>query len=161
MPLLLGSTHAEQDLATFFRAQILFWMLAATDGQAKNFSLRLLAGGRYRLTPLYDVVSAWPVIGDGPNQYSWYKAKLALSVRGKNKHYLLKEIQRRHFNAMAPRCYVGDSAEPLINGLLAETPGVIERVAKLAPAGFPARVLDSVLGGLADSATRLAAMPAA
>ena len=31
-------------------AQLLFWMMAATDGHAKNFSIRLLAQGRYRLT---------------------------------------------------------------------------------------------------------------
>lgn len=158
--ILVGSTHAERDLPNFFRAQVLFWMLAAIDGHAKNFSLQLLAGGRYRLTPFYDVVSVWPIIGHGPNQFSWDKVKLAMSVRGKNKHYLLREIQRRHFNATAPLCYVGDSAEQVIQDVLAATPGVIEHVAKLAPAGFPARVLDSVLGGLAGSAKRLEAMPA-
>ena len=48
-------------------AQILFWLLAAPDGHAKNFSLHLLPGGRYRLAPLYDVMSIWPVVGSGPS----------------------------------------------------------------------------------------------
>jgi serine/threonine-protein kinase HipA len=38
MDLLLGSTHAEQDRLDFLRTQILFWMLCAIDGHAKNFS---------------------------------------------------------------------------------------------------------------------------
>jgi serine/threonine protein kinase HipA of HipAB toxin-antitoxin module len=28
---------------------------------AKNFSIRLLPAGRYALTPLYDVMSIWPI----------------------------------------------------------------------------------------------------
>ena len=53
---------------TLFRAQLLFFLLAATDGHAKNFSIRILAGGRFQLTPLYDVLSAWPVIGKKANE---------------------------------------------------------------------------------------------
>lgn len=41
-----------------------FWLLAAIDGHAKNFSVFLLLGG-YHLTPLYDVISAWPLIDTG------------------------------------------------------------------------------------------------
>jgi serine/threonine-protein kinase HipA len=51
-------------------------MLAATDGHAKNFSLRLLAQGRYRLTPLSDVISAWPITGPRQNQLHRKKLKL-------------------------------------------------------------------------------------
>lgn len=50
--------------------QIVFWMMAATDGHAKNFSISIGPQGRYHLTPLYDVLSAWPVIGHGNNQIS-------------------------------------------------------------------------------------------
>ncbi len=50
--------------------QIIFWMMAATDGHAKNFSISIGPQGRYHLTPNYDVLSAWPVIGHGNNQIS-------------------------------------------------------------------------------------------
>jgi serine/threonine-protein kinase HipA len=50
------------------RAQLLFWMFTAIDGHAKNFSIRLLPEGRFRLTPLYDVISAWPITGSRQNQ---------------------------------------------------------------------------------------------
>ena len=38
---LQGSQARNDDLATLLRSQLLFWMLAATDGHAKNFSIRL------------------------------------------------------------------------------------------------------------------------
>ncbi len=157
---LANSVNAKADLETLLAAQILFWMLAATDGHAKNFSIRLLADGRYLLTPLYDVLSMWPVMGNGASQVSWHKAKLAMSVRGKSRHYALRSIQRRHFNAMAKTCLWGDSAEPIIERLLVATPKVLASTSTGVPKGFPQIVLDRVLEGLRVSADRLAAMPA-
>jgi len=52
MDVLLGSENAEADRRVFFTTQILFWLMAATDGHAKNFSLHVRAGGSYRLAPL-------------------------------------------------------------------------------------------------------------
>ena len=155
------SVEAHRDLGILLSAQILFWMLGAPDGHAKNFSIRLLPEGRYRLTPLYDVMSIWPVEGNGPNQFSRHEAKLAMAVLGKNKHYQFKTIQRRHFNETARRCLYGNDAEDLIESLLARTPEVITQVSGRLPTGFPQRVADTILGGLADSARRLAAMPPA
>ena len=83
-----------------------------------------------------------------------------MSIRGKNKHYLMKDIQRRHFNETAARCGWGETAEPLINEILAATPNVIASIQTAIPRGFPQHVLDSVLKGLNDSAKRLEAMPA-
>jgi serine/threonine-protein kinase HipA len=156
---LAHSERAEQDLAVLLQAQILFWMLAATDGHAKNFSLRLLPRGQYRLTPLYDVMSIWPIMGAAPNQLRWHKAKLAMAVTGKNRHYLLKDIQRRHFNAMAPKCGYVPNAEPLIERILGRVQGAIEEVNARLVSGFPQRVVDKIFGGLQESAARLAAMP--
>ena len=64
------------------RAQIVFWLLVAIDGHAKNFSVFLTPGG-YKLTPLYDVMSASPY-----PQLSPHKIKLAMAV-GKNRLFLL------------------------------------------------------------------------
>ncbi len=159
--ILRGSVNRDADLACLLRAQLLFWMLAATDGHAKNFSIRILGQGRFRLTPLYDVLSIWPIMGDGPNQISWHDAKLAMAVRGKSKHYRLKNIQRRHFNATAAQCGVGETAESLIADILAATPAVVSSVQKDLPGEFPQRVLDAILQGLMKSAQQLEAMPAA
>lgn len=157
---LRNSESAQDDLRTLLTTQILFWMLAAPDGHAKNFSIHLLARGLYRLTPLYDVMSIWPAVGKGPNQFSWHRAKLAMAAAGKNRHYLMKDVQRRHFNAMAARCFYGPTAEGIIEDILERTPEVIEEVTASLPPAFPARVAEGILEGLADSAKRLDAMPA-
>jgi serine/threonine-protein kinase HipA len=156
--ILVQSENSAGDIETLLTSQILFWLLAAPDGHAKNFSIRLLAGGAYRLTPLYDVMSIWPVEGKGASQWSWYKTRLAMAVSGKNRHYGLRDIQRRHYNAMAPRCSYGRNAEPIIERLIAETPGVIERVAAQLPEKFPAKVSDKIFNGLRNSIDRLEAM---
>jgi len=103
LQVLRGSAIAATDIRHFLCAQLAFWLLAATDGHAKNFSIFLLPGGRYRMTPLYAVISARPVIGPGPNQVAWQETKLAMAVRSKNTHYELARIQTRHWQALARR----------------------------------------------------------
>jgi serine/threonine-protein kinase HipA len=38
----------------------MFWLLGATDGHAKNFSISLQTRSRFRLIPLYDAVMSVP-----------------------------------------------------------------------------------------------------
>jgi serine/threonine-protein kinase HipA len=153
--ILRQSENSKPDLETLLAAQVLFWLLAAPDGHAKNFSIQLLAGGRYRLAPLYDVVSIWPMEGAGPNQWSWHKAKLAMAMVGKNRHYLFKEIQRRHFDAMAARCGYGRDAEPIIGRIVERTDAVIGQVSSRLPAGFTQQVADSIFAGLKATVVKL------
>jgi serine/threonine-protein kinase HipA len=160
LEVLRGSTKAESDRRNFIKTQILFWMLAATDGHAKNFSVAHLRGGAYRATPVYDVVSAWPIIGEAPDKLSWHRAKLAMAVRGANPHYRLRDIQRRHWNGLAQRAGVGPDAEAIIEELLAVTPAVIEQTASSLPAGYPEAVAQAIFGGLRSQAETLARMPA-
>ncbi len=156
--LLQGSESRDEDLATLLRAQLLFWMLAATDGHAKNLSIRLLAQGRYRLTPLYDVLSAWPIAGPRHNQVHPKKLKLAMAVRGTNKHYRVAEIERRHFNATARQCGLGADMESIIGDVVAKTPQVIETVGAKLPKDFPGGLFDSVTTGLRRSAKQIERM---
>jgi serine/threonine-protein kinase HipA len=156
---LKGSIAHDEDLRTLLRAQLLFWMLAATDGHAKNFSLHLLSEGRYRLTPLYDVLSMWPVAGSRQNQVHPTKLSLAMALRGKRKHYRLGEISRRHFNHTAKLCGLGRDMESIIADTLAKTPSVIDRVGDDLPAGFPEKLFDSITKGLRKSAQLLESMP--
>lgn len=88
----------------------------APDGHAKNFSIKLLAGGRYQLTPQYDVMSIWPIECGGANQYALHKAKLAMALLGKNNHYRFADVQRRHFNSTAARCFLRTDAEDVTSG---------------------------------------------
>lgn len=154
---LVLSHNAKADLATFFRSQLLFWMLAATDGHAKNFSLHLLPGARYELAPLYDVLSAWPITGQGANLLHYKELKLAMALHGTNRHYLLETVQHRHFLTLAAKCRFSQAeGQLLIDEILEKTPVVIGQVGKLLPANFPLDIFDAITEGLTWSANRLA-----
>jgi serine/threonine-protein kinase HipA len=149
---LKGSIQAEKDLTTLLTTQLLFWILAAPDGHAKNFSIRVLPQGRYQLTPLYDVMSIWPVEGNGHNQFSMFKTKMAMAILGKNKHCLFKDIQRRHFNSMAARCFDRVDAEDVIGRVLEAVPRAIEATGSRLPEVFQDWIAESVFKGLRQSA---------
>lgn len=154
--ILRQSQRPQEDIETFLGAQIAFWMLAAPDGHAKNFSIRLLPGGRFQLAPLYDVMSIWPVEGDGGNQWSWHKATLAMAVWGRTRHYRMRDVKRAHFDATAQLCHYGADAGALIDRFVERTPEVIEQVAAALPDGFPERIAERLFDGLRTSAQRLA-----
>jgi serine/threonine-protein kinase HipA len=155
-----GSMTREQDRRDFFKAQMLFWMLCATDGHAKNFSLFLRLGGRYQLTPLYDVLSAYPVLGEGPAKISPFKAKMAMAARAKNAHWKMRDILPRHWLALGARHGVvtddGRQIQFLIDDVVARTPLVIATVREMLPSGFPLPMADCIFDGLQNAADRLA-----
>lgn len=152
---LRGSEQAQADRINFLTAQLLFWLLAAPDGHAKNFSIFLEPGGRFRLTPLYDILSAWPVIGSGARQYQWPKVKMAMALRSKNAHYNMADIQRRHWNAVARNNAMGLDFEPVIQRIIDMTPDVLDAVAAQLPRRFPAQVSDAIFKGIAKQIRRL------
>lgn len=151
---LAGSSHAREDSRAFIKAQIVFWLLAATDGHAKNFSLFHERGGTYRLTPFYDVLSAWPVMGNSPHKLPWQKVRLAMAVRSKNAHWKIKDILPRHWDAVAQRAGLGD-ARALITEVVEQAPAAVEQAGRDLPANFPARVADSIFAGINEQLGRL------
>lgn len=152
---LLAQSSEPSDLTTFFKAQVLFWMLRAIDGHAKNFSLFLNPGGRFQLTPLYDVLSAWPVIGRRIGQWPQQKLKLAMAWHGeKGRYYKPLEITARRMLLTAKRLGLPDAAETL-EDLIAHTPGVVAAVRDQLPTGFPEGLAEPVLRNLEASATQL------
>lgn len=157
MALLLGSERAEQDRRNFFKTQIVFWVLAATDGHGKNFSIAHLPGGRYRATPIYDVLSAHPVIGRGKSQIPPAKAKLAMAVRGSTNYYLIEKIQRRHWIAQAQQVGLGaEAAEQLIKEVVESTEAVIGTTAGQLPGKFPRDLADAIFHGMRRLSAKLA-----
>ena len=155
--ILSSSDSRDADLTTLLKAQLLFWMLAATDGHSKNFSIHLLPQGHYHLTPLYDVISAWPVVGKKGNQLHEKKLKLAMALRGKNTHYRIADIRRDHFNTTARACGLGPDMNDIIDAIVEATPVAIEQVESQLPAGFPASVFDSITNGLKRASRSLTA----
>lgn len=153
---LLVTSEQPADPANFIKAQILFWALAATDGHAKNFSLFLRPRASYRLTPLYDVLSAWPVIGKGSRQLAYQKAELAMAVRGKNPHYELAGIRRRHWDQVAQHAGLKDAAD-IVASVVQAAPSAIAEVQARLPKEFPLHVAERIFTGLIQSLDRLEA----
>lgn len=152
--LLKGSDAPQRDIGIFMRACILFWMLAATDGHAKNFSITLGPGGRFRLTRLYDVLSAQPSLDAG--QIQRRKFRLAMAV-GKNRHYAVEGIMPRHFLQTAELAGVGAGLirtifEELAANAESQTAAVIDAL----PSGFPDQLASSVLAAVRSRSRLLA-----
>ena len=157
MEILLGSQDAHTDRLKFLKTQILFWLLAAIDGHAKNFSLHLLQRGRFQLTPSYDVMSAYPVLGTSAGKLSPKKIKMAMSLSGKNRHYHHHEIQLRHFVSTFHEAGLATSAiqEP-IHAVAAQADQVIGTVSALPiPADFKHHAIASILSHFQEATKRL------
>jgi serine/threonine-protein kinase HipA len=146
LDLLKGSDDPEADQSTFLRAIIVFWLLGATDGHAKNFSIFLNPGGRFRMTPLYDVLSAQPSLDDGQIQRK--QMKLAMSA-GDKRYYRIDDIMPRHFLQTAEKAGAGAPVvEPILEELRSRVPGAVERVVQSLPSGFPEQLISSIVGGI-------------
>ena len=151
LEILATSAYAERDRSNFALAQLTFWLLAATDGHAKNFSIHNLTGGAFEMTPLYDVLSAWPVIGIGANQLPLQDAKLAMAVAGKNRHYKLVDVQPRHWQALATRIG-GPELWNRMQSLVDAAPRVFDHIEL--PRGFPEVVISKISKGVRDQSRR-------
>lgn len=142
LDLLKGSDDPASDQTIVFKAQILFWLLGATDGHAKNFSLFLGPGGSFRLTPLYDVLTAQPSLDT--RQIRRQQMRLAMSV-GRNRHYRMSEIHGRHFiqtgeAAGLPKSLIRTAVEAIADA--AES--AVAQIERELPAGFPEAIHTSV-----------------
>lgn len=161
LEVLNASRRRVQDRENFFRAQLMFWLMCAPDGHAKNFSIALHAGGAFSMTPLYDVVSAYPVLGNGPNLVTPHRVKLAMALRCTNAHWRMRDILRRHWEAIGRRSGIvsasGQGVDGLIQDVIDRTPVALDAVAAKLPAGFPAHVADSILNGIAAAVRKLEA----
>ena len=154
MELLLQSEQPSEDRAIFFRAVVVFWLLAAIDGHAKNFSVFLHPGGGCRLAPLYDILSAYPILakrGLAPQEI-----KTAMAADGKSRHYDWAKILGRHWLSTARKArFPASDASAVLEDCVARIPAVIETAASELPKGFPAHVADPILEGIEATGRRL------
>ncbi|WP_412757645.1 type II toxin-antitoxin system HipA family toxin [Legionella bozemanae] len=154
MKLLLGSANSISDRDMFYRAQVFFWLIAGIDGHAKNFSLFIEPEGKFRLTPLYDIMSAYPLIKK--KQLQIQKIKMAMALKGKNNHYHWHTLQHRHFIDTAKEAsYSPERAEIILNEMLAQTDSVIQEVSKQLPSSFPNNISEPIFEGLQKTKQKL------
>lgn len=155
MDYLLGSMNSQKDRFDFMKSQLLFWLLAATDGHAKNFSLLIQAGGAYRLTPFYDILSVYPVMGG--TGLNIRHAKLAMGLKAtKGKKYHINNILPKHFWGTAKE--VGFDTEmmtQIMTQVVNELDSVLMRVEEQLKTDFPQHIKDSIFVGIKSQANRL------
>jgi serine/threonine-protein kinase HipA len=87
------SSRPEEDVQTFLDAIAFNWLIAGTDGHAKNYALLLGAQGAVRLAPFYDLASVLPY-----QRVDLNRAKLAMKIGGE---YRLSNITLRHWRRLA------------------------------------------------------------
>lgn len=155
---LLQGSRDQQDILFFVLTQLAFFLMAATDGHAKNFSVFLQRGGSYEMTPLYDVLSAWPYIGKGANQLDSYKVSMAMALRSKNAHYAYKEIHARHWYQLAMKKGGVAIWEAMI-AMVTNVDKAIEIVTAQLPKDFPAHTAELIFDGMRREAKRFLSEP--
>lgn len=154
LQLLQQSETPDEDRDAFFRAQVVFWLLAAIDGHAKNFSLFLRPGGSCKMAPLYDVVSAYPILTR--NGYHEREIRMAMAVRGKNRHYRWIEIHGRHWLSTARHARYSEArAREILDECDARVEPAVDEVGAALPPGFPAGVAEPIFDRLRAAAKRL------
>ncbi|MFN9397441.1 MAG: HipA domain-containing protein, partial [Pseudanabaena sp.] len=132
----------------------LFWLLAATDGHSKNFSIYINRGGSYRLTPLYDVISVYPFIKN--KSLSKRNAKMSMSLRGeKTNYYNWDSIQPRHFISTAKAVNFSEAkASSILEEMLTKVDDVVSQVNTFLPEDFPTNVSQPIFEGMLSLAKR-------
>ena len=154
MQLLLGAQDSMADRCLFMTANFVFWLLGAIDGHAKNFSIFLLPGGGFKLTPLYDVISAFPLVAQ--KQLEQRRLKMAMALIGKNRHDEWYMMLYRHWFSTAKACHFPtNEMETIIADILDRLDQVINEVSSQLPALFPEVISGSIFNGMRTARDKL------
>jgi serine/threonine-protein kinase HipA len=153
MELLKSSVTPEHDRKQFMQSVFLFWLLGAIDGHAKNFSIFLKQGGRFEITPLYDVISAYPLAEK--RQLDYHKIKMAMALHGKNTHYKWQNIIPRHWFDESKRIdFPKTEMEAIIENTKSRFDTVLTNVTEKLPSNFPEHISTPVFDGMKKIAGR-------
>jgi serine/threonine-protein kinase HipA len=146
MKLLAASDVPDTDQRYFLKSIIAFWLLGATDGHAKNFSIFLSPGGGFRMTPLYDVLSAQPNFDARQIRHNRFRLSMAV---GRSRHYVIGSVAPRHFVETAELAGMGRRhSTSVIDELLETVPGALDQTLAATPLGFPAAIAEAIAGGV-------------
>lgn len=156
--LLKASDEPEADRLMFLKAQVVFWLLSAIDGHAKNFSIQLGVGGRFRMAPLYDVMSVQPALDAGQIRHN--KMKVAMAV-GDNRHYVVMRIAPRQLMQTGAACGVpARDVQGMLEELADTGAQAIDAVLDDLPDDFPQRIAQSISRAAKDRLGRIGLMSA-
>jgi len=144
MTFLLGSSDALGDRDNFMKFQVFQWLLGATDGHAKNFSVFIQPGGSYRLTPFYDIISAFPVLGGAGIHVSDLKLAMSLNA-SKGRKSAIDKIQPRHLLATAKAVkFPQDRMLEILREFAEKVPQSLQAVRASLPDDFSQKVAETI-----------------
>ena len=152
---LLGSKNASKDRADFMKAQVLFWLMGASDGHAKNFSIFILPDGQFQLTPFYDVLSVFPVVNK--KGLDIRQIKLAMGLKAtKGKKYNINKIYPRHFLETAKQVGFDTSQmEEIVSKIKECSEQIINDVRLKLATDFPKNISESIFSGMLSQLKKL------
>jgi len=147
------SDQRAEDRSHFFISQVLFWLLAATDGHAKNFSILLDFWGGFKLSPVYDVLSVQPMFDKG--QIPRNKVNLAMKV-GKNRRNNIHGIEPRYFLETAEEALLPVAeCQEILAVIKKHIPIILEKTRADLPVDFPMDLADSISNGVLERLKKL------
>lgn len=156
LAVLRQSAQPQRELETFLLSLVYFWLLRATDGHAKNYSIMLLSQNRYRLAKLYDIVSTWPAVGNGPHQLKPQQLKFAMALEGKRRHYRMERISVHNFAQTAASAGLSERhISALIEDFLKKVPSACDALSNTLPKDFSKKVADKIFAGVLKSSQEL------
>lgn len=152
---LLASKNAAKDRADFMKAQVLFWLMGASDAHAKNFSIFILPDGQFQLTPFYDVLSVFPVVNK--KGLNIRQVKLAMGLKAtKGKKYYVNKIYPRHFIETAKQVgFEASKMESILSEIKDSTEQIIIDIQARLPVNFPKNISESIFSGMLKQLKKL------
>lgn len=144
---------AESNVNThdFFKFMILQYLLGATDGHLKNFSVHIAPGGHYQLAPFYDLLSAYPAVGaTGLNKR---KLKLAMGLKASRGYkYHINKICLRHIEQTANQFGISNTnCHEIVSAFLAQFSSALSSVDNR----FPEKEFTLVKNAICQHATEI------
>jgi serine/threonine-protein kinase HipA len=153
LALLRESDRPGHDTAAFLKAHMVFWLLAAPDGHAKNFSIHPTPAG-FRLAPLYDVMTSIPYAH--VREFHPRSVKLAMAI-GAGRKWKVDEILPRHWRETVETARLDrDLASRLMADVAARAPAALDEVSRTLPEAVPQAFFEPVAEAVLKRAARLA-----
>ncbi|MCU8565580.1 HipA domain-containing protein [Vibrio vulnificus] len=138
------SAQSKANNHDFFKFMILQYLLGATDGHLKNFSVHIDPGGYYKLAPFYDLLSAYPAVSaKGLNKR---KLKLAMGLQASRGYkYHISKICLRHIEQTASQFGISNAeCHEIVYAFLAQFSSALSSIDKRFPRQEFALVKDAI-----------------
>ena len=151
LELLKSSDAPDRDRRAFMKAQLIFWLIGATDGHAKNFSMFLKPQSRFELAPLYDILSTqWQ---HDRHQIRRNAMRLAMAI-GDKRRYKVADIAPRHFDQTARQAGFALTA---LHEVMTEIVEALPDASRIVPSAIGDIVPDAMMEAIIAAATKRSA----